>query len=80
MERASIVGPVLMVRLTGSNVKYRMTTNIRTADEVYEAVGFGNDLRECWLDMFAAFNDAHANTYVVNGRLKGHEIKWLEII
>jgi hypothetical protein len=79
-ERATIVGPVAMFRLTNASCKYMIRTNMRTADQIISAVGYGDDLRECWLDMFATFNAEHAGTYVVNGRLQGHEIQWHEII
>lgn len=77
VKKAKIIGSVLMVERESD---YEIRCSVLLEGETLNILGYGEDLRECWLDMFAKFNHNHPNTFVVNGRLQGHDIVYADRI
>ena len=79
MTQAKIIGDIHMVETPSAQNKYTLSAQIRFYDKVETAYGFGNDLKECWLDMFTTFNQKYGDVYVTNGKLRGHTVHYSNI-
>jgi hypothetical protein len=81
-NKGHIAGPVRMVKQEGRPNRYQMRVDIAfriDGKHVREYwYGFGNDLKECWLDMFERFNDEYGNVHISNGQLRGHEVEYID--
>lgn len=75
-KTAKIVGDITMIETPTRQNRWCLVATIKHRDGIENWRGYGNDLKECWLDMFEAFNREHGDTYVVNGKLKGHRINY----
>lgn len=80
-DKGNINGPIRMVRQDGRPQEYQLRADIEfTVNGEWRRqyfYGFGNNLKECWLDMFKDFNEKWHGVYVTNGKLNGHEIEWV---
>lgn len=80
-DKGTISGAVRMVRQDGQPHDYQLRVDIEfTVNGQWRrqyAYGFGNNLKDCWLDMFGKFNEQWNGVYITNGKLGGHEIEWI---
>lgn len=80
MNRGRVVGAVRMTATPTYAEKYQLTAVIEFdrdgVEQRQSRVGYGNDLKSAWLNMFKSFNNDYGNIFITNGKLTGHDIIW----